>query len=128
MRPNLPFLLAASNTILKPDGLLKRKKWLVNDARPLLSLTEVMNIARLTSLLPRSSPRPRLRHGRGLALLSCPNLTSTYISLLCSVAGSSSSSPNFPNCSSPRESALIFADYLRYTFLSPSQRPCTEEP
>ena len=42
-------------------------------------------------------------------------------SLLCSVAGSfssssfssSSSSPNFPNCFSTRESASVFADYLR---------------
>ena len=29
-----------------------------------------------------------------------------------SVAGSSSSSPDFPNCSSPTESALVYADYL----------------
>ena len=34
-------------------------------------------------------------------------------SLLRYVADSSFSSPNFPNCSSPRESALVFADYLR---------------
>ena len=33
-----------------------------------------------------------------------------------SVAGSSSSSPNFPNCSSPRESASVFTDYLRSHF------------
>ena len=40
-------------------------------------------------------------------------------SLLCSVVGSSSSSsssPNFPNCSSPRESASVDADYLRSYF------------
>ena len=40
-------------------------------------------------------------------------------SLLCSIAGSpssSSSSPNFPNCSSPRESALVYAAYLRSYF------------
>ena len=37
-------------------------------------------------------------------------------SLLRSIAGSSSSSPNFPNCSSPRESALIYAAYLRSHF------------
>ena len=46
------FLLTASNTILKPGGLLKWKKWLVKDARLLLPLTEVMKIARLISLLP----------------------------------------------------------------------------
>ena len=32
----------------------------------------------------------------------------------CSI--SSSSSPNFPNCSSPRESASVYADYLRSHF------------
>ena len=40
-------------------------------------------------------------------------------SLLRSIAGSpssSSSSPNFPNCSSPRELALAFADYWRSHF------------
>ena len=40
-------------------------------------------------------------------------------SLLRSIAGSSSSSsssPNFPNCSSPRESASVYAAYLRSHF------------
>ena len=46
------------------------------------------------------------------------NPTSVH-SLLRSIAGSpssSSSSPNFPNCSSPRESASIYAAYLRFHF------------
>ena len=43
------------------------------------------------------------------------NPKSVY-SLLRSVAGSSSSSPNFPNCSSPRESASFYAAYLRSHF------------
>ena len=53
-----------------------------------------------SSLLPRSNPKP-------------------VHSLLCSIAGSSSSSsssPNFPNCSSPRESASVYAAYLRSHF------------
>ena len=40
-------------------------------------------------------------------------------SLLCSIAGSSSSSsssPNFPNCFSPRKSDLVYAAYLRSHF------------
>ena len=53
-----------------------------------------------SSLLPRSNPK--------------------YVySLLRSFAGSSSSSSsssNFPNCSSPKKSALVFADYIRYHF------------
>ena len=46
------------------------------------------------------------------------NPESVY-SFFCSVAGSpssSSSSPNFPYCSSPRESASVFTDYLRFHF------------
>ena len=43
----------------------------------------------------------------------------TVCFLLRSIAGSpflSSSSPNFPNCSSPRESASVYAAYLRFHF------------
>ena len=53
-----------------------------------------------TSLSPRSNPK-------------------SVHSLLRSIAGSpssSSSSPNFPNCSSPRESASVYAAYLRSHF------------
>ena len=120
MRPNLPFLSAASNALLKPGGLLRWNKRLVKDAGLSLLLTEVMKIARLTSPLldvPRQSlPRPRLRHGRRPALLFHLNL---ILNLLRSIAGSpssSSSSPNFPNCSSPRESASVYAAYLRSHF------------
>ena len=79
MRPNLPFLSAASNNILKPGGLLRWNKRLVKDARLSLPLTEVMKIARLTSPLldvPRLFlPRSSLRLGRRLTLLFCPNPT-----------------------------------------------------
>ena len=79
MRPNFSFLSAASNAILKPGSPLRWKKWLVKDASLSLPLTEVMKMARLTSPLPDvfrlSSPRPRLRHDRRLALLSRPNRT-----------------------------------------------------
>ena len=53
-----------------------------------------------TSLSPKSNPK-------------------SVHSLLRSIAGSpssSSSSPNFPNCSSPRESASAYAAYLRSHF------------
>ena len=78
-----------------------------------LPLIEAMKIVRLTYLLPDmphlSLPQPRLRHGRRLAHLFLLHLT---------VAGSSSSSssPNFLNCYSSRESASVFADYLRSHF------------
>ena len=111
MRPNLPFHSATSNAILKPGGPLKWKMQLVKDARLSLPLTEAIEIARLTSPLP-DMPRqssPRLKHGRRLALL----LPKSIYSLLRSVAGSSS---NFPNCCSPKESASVYADYLRFHF------------
>ena len=118
MRPNLPFLSAASNALLRPGGLLRWNKRLVKDARLSLPLTEEMKIARLTSPLldaPRqSSLRPRLRHGRQLALLFHLHLTQNLYTLY--FAGSSSSSPNFPNCSSPREWASVYATYLRSHF------------
>ena len=88
---------------------------LVKNARLLLPLTEVMKIARLTSPLidaPRqSSPGPKMRQA------TCSSLSPKSVhSLLRSIAGSSSFSPNFSNCSSPRESASVYAAYLRSHF------------
>ena len=91
--------------IQKPGGLLRWKVRLGKDARLSLPLTEVMKIAKAkaeawpttcSSLSPKS------------------NLESVHS--LCSIAGSSSSSPNFLNCSSPRKSASIYAAYLRFNF------------
>ena len=74
MRPNRPFFSAASNAILEPCSSLKWKMRLVKDVRLSLPLTEVIITVKLTSPLPDvlrlSLPRPRLRHGRRLALLS----------------------------------------------------------
>ena len=83
MRLNLPFLLAASSANLKPGGSPKWKKWLMKDVRLLLLFTEMMKIVKLTSPLPEMPrlSRPRLRHGRQLALLSRPNLSLNLCSL-----------------------------------------------
>ena len=63
---------------------------LVKDARLSLPLTEVIKIARLSSLLldaPRqSSPRRRLKHGRRLALLFHPNQTQKLYTLFFSLS------------------------------------------
>ena len=62
--------------------------------------------ATCSSLSPKSNPK-------------------TVYSVLRSIAGSpssSSSSPNFPNCSSPRESASVFAAYLRFHFSVSQQK------
>ena len=53
------------------------------------------------------------------SFLSPKSNSKSVYSLLCSVAGSSSSSsfsPNFPNGSFPRKLASVFADYLRSHF------------
>ena len=124
MRPNLPFLSAASNALLKPGGLLGWKKRLVKDIRLLLPLTEAMKIARLTSPLldaPRQSlPRPRLRHGRRLALLFHLGLTLNLYTLF--FALSLAHLPRLPPLLTfltvllPRESASVYAAYLRLHF------------
>ena len=136
MRPNFSFLLAASNALLKPGGLLRWKVRLVKDARLLLPLTEVMKIARLTLLLldaPRqSSPRPRLRHGRQLALLSHLNLTLNLCTLFFAI--SLALLPRLPLLlTSP--TALLPGNRLQFmpltcdpTFSFLSQRLCTAEP
>ena len=56
--------------------------------------------------------------------LSLKSIPKSVYSALCSVPDSSSSSPN---CSSPWKLASVFVDYLRYTFLFPSQKPCVAE-
>ena len=93
----------------------------MKDVRLLRPLIEVMKIKRFAFLLSSMphllSPSPRLRHGRRLALLSL-SPKSVYF-LLRFVAGSFSHFPplqSFPNCSSLKESASVFADYLRSHF------------
>ena len=127
------FFSAASNAILKPGGLLRWKVSLVKDPRLSLPLTEVMKIARLTSPLldaPRqSSPRPRLRHGRRLALLFHVNSTLNLSTLFFAL----SLAHLLPLLTSP--TVLLPGNRLRSTpltcdptFLFLSQRPCVVEP
>ena len=121
MRPNLPFLSAASNAILKPGGLLRWKVRLVKDARLSLPLTEVMKAyisdsRRASSVIAKAKAEAWQTTCSSLSPKTNPK---PVYSLLCSVAyssSSSSSSPNFPNCFSPRESASIYAAYLRPHF------------
>ena len=49
-------------------------------------------------------------------LFSLPKSKPKSVCFLRSVAGSSSFSPKFSNCSSPRKSASVFADYVRSHF------------
>ena len=126
MRPNLS---AAWNALLKPGGLLRWKR-LAKDARHSLPLTEVIKIARLTSPLldaPLRS-RPRLKHGRRLALLSHLGLTLNLCTLFFVL--SLALLPRFP----PLLTVLL-GNRLRFmpltwdlTFPFLSQRPCVAEP
>ena len=97
MRPNLPFLSAASNALLKPVGLLRWKVRLVKDARLSLPLTEVMKIAKAKTEAWQTT---------------CSSLSPKSQHSLRSIAGF----PDFPNCSSPMESASVYAAYLRSHF------------
>ena len=124
MRPNLPFLLAASNAILKPGGLLRWKKQLVKNARLSLPLTEVMKITRLicasrraSSVIAKAKAEAWQSICSSLSLKFNPKSVDSLLRPVASSPSSSSSSANFPNCSSPRESsASVYAAYLRSHF------------
>ena len=87
-----------------------------------------MKIVKLTSLLPEM-PRlssPWHRYDRQHPHLSPKSVYSLLRSVAVS-SSTSSSSPNFSNCSSPRELALVFADYLRSHFsLSQPRALCSK--
>ena len=91
----------------------------VSGKRMAFAAADVMKIVMLTSPLldvPRqSSPRPRLKHGRRLALLFHSNQTLNLYTLFFALS-LALLPPNFPNCSSLRESALVYAAYLRSHF------------
>ena len=97
---------------------------LVKDARLSLSLTEVMKIARLIFSASQRASSVIAKAKTEAWQTTCSSLSpksnpKSVHSLLRSIAGSSSSSsssPNFPNCSSPRESISAFAAYLRSHF------------
>ena len=105
----------------------------VKDAKLSLPLTEVLKIARLYICASRRASSVIAKAKAEVWQTTCSslslkfNLKSVY-SLLCSIAGSSSSSPNFTDCYFPRESASIYAAYLRSHFSVFSQRPCVAEP
>ena len=116
-------LNAAKSSILFSSIKRPPKAWWsaeVKDVRLLLPLTEAIKIARLTSplsdVLRLSSPRPRLRHGRRLALLFRPNQTLNLCTLLLRSIAGSPSSPNFPNCSSSKSWLRSMPLYLRSYF------------
>ena len=123
MRPDLPFLSAASNALLKPGGLLTKKE-AISETRKTFAAAHRSDIdrqayisasRRASSVIAKAKAEAEARQITCSSLSPKSNHKSVH-SLLRSVAGSSSSSPNFPNCSSPRESASIYVACLRSHF------------
>ena len=98
--------------------------------------TEVIKVVRLTSFLPdiprRSRPRPRLRHGRRLALLSLLNLTlnQSILSFVLLLALLRYILPLLTSLTVPLPGSWLrsLPSTWDLTFLSSSQRPCVAEP
>ena len=115
---------------------MRWKKRLVKDARLSLPLTVVLKIARLTSPLldaPRqSSPRPRLRHGRRLALLFrlglTPNLCTLFFAPSLALLPRRPSLLTSQTVSLPGNRLRSMPLTLDPTFPFLSQRPCVTEP
>ena len=88
-----------------------------------------MKIIRLTSplsdVLRLSSPKPRLRHGRRLALLFHPDLCTLFFVFSLALFPSLLASPTVPLLGSRLRSSPISGDL---TFLSASQMSCVTEP
>ena len=122
MWPNFPFLSAASNAIVKPGGPLKWKKRLVKDTKTFAAAhgSDEDRQAYISASRRALSVIAKAETSQTICSSFSPksNCKSVH-TLLCSMAGSPSSfssSSNFPNCSSSRESASVFAAYLRSHF------------
>ena len=124
MRPNLPFLSAASNAILKPGGLL-RWKVRFSERRKAFAAAHRSDEDRQTYISASRRASSVIAKAKAEAWqTTCSSLLPKFNpksvhSVLRSIAGSSSSSssfPNFPGCSFPRESASVYAADLRSNF------------
>ena len=124
MRPNLPFLSAASNALPKAwwsaeveEAASERRKAFTaahrsdEDRQAYISASR-----RASSVIAKTKTEAWQTTCSSLSPKSNPK---SVRSLLCSIAGSPSSSsspPNFPNCPSPRESASVYTAYLQSHF------------
>ena len=71
---------------------------------------------RASSVIARAKAEAWQRTCSSLSSKSNPKSVHSLLRSIAGSSSSSSSSPNFPNCSSPRESASIYAAYLRSHF------------
>ena len=123
MRPNLPFFSAASYAILKPgvcwggrSGQWKTQgfrcrlqKWWRSPG--LLSASR-----RASSVIAKAKTEAWQTTCSSLSPKSNPKSVHSLLRYIAGSPSSSSSPPNFPNCSTLRESASVYAAYLRSHF------------
>ena len=120
MRPNLPFLSAASNALPKAwwsaeveEAVSERRKAFAVAYRSDEDRQAYISASRRASSVIAKAKAEAWQ-------TTCTSLSPKSVHfILCYIAGSlssSSSSPNFPNCFSPRESASVYAAYLRSHF------------
>ena len=124
MRPNLPFPLAASNALLKAWWSAEVES-AVSEGHKAFAAAHRSNEDREAYISTSGRTPSVIAKAKAEAwqttcsFLSPRSNPKSVHSLLCSIASSpssSSSSPDFPDCSSPRESASVYAAYLRSHF------------
>ena len=71
---------------------------------------------RASSVIAKAKADTRQTTCSSLSPKSNPKSVYSFFRSVAGFPSSSSSSPNFPNCSSPRESASVYAAYLRFHF------------
>ena len=117
MQPNLPFLSIASNALVKPGGLLARRKAFAAAHRSDKDRQAYISASRRTSSV---IAKAKTEAWQTTCFSLSPKFNPKSVhSLHRAIAGSPSSSsfsPNFPSHSSPRKPALVYAAYLRSHF------------
>ena len=71
---------------------------------------------RALSVIPKAKAEAWQTTCSSFSPRSNPKSAHSYLRSIAGSSSSFSSSPNFPNCSSPRESASVYAAYLRFHF------------
>ena len=120
MRPNLPLLLAASNAWWSAEvekAVSERRKAFAAAHRSDEDRqTYIYASPRASSVISKAMTEAWQTTCSSLSPKSNPKSVHSLLRFIAGSPSSSSSSPNFPNCSSPRESASVYAAYLRSHF------------
>ena len=124
MRRNLPFLLAAIKRPPKAwwytegeDAISERRKAFAAAHRSDEDRQAYIFVFRCaSSVIAKATAEAWQATCSSLSPKSNPKSVHSLLRCITGSPSSSSSSPNFSNCSSPRVSALVFAYYRRFTF------------